>query len=81
MVKKLTFLGFRRGRSPLPWIRPLRTEPSHKIIRPVCNSPDKTLLGRTFAHRFWRGKQMIVCEQTRLRAFVLAGCFIKVSLG
>jgi len=24
---------------------------------------------------------MIVCEQTRLRAFVLVGCLIKVSLG
>jgi len=23
----------------------------------------------------------IVCEQTRLRAFVLVGCFIKVSIG
>jgi len=26
-------------------------------------------------------KQMIVYEQTRLRAVVLVGCFIKVSLG
>jgi len=35
----------------------------------------------TFARRFWRSKQMIVCEQTRLRAFVLDGGFTKVSLG
>jgi len=26
------------------------------------------------------GKQMIACEQTRLRAFVLVGCVTKVSL-
>ena len=35
----------------------------------------------TFARRFWRGKRMIVSEQTRLRAFVLAGFFTKVCLG
>ena len=41
----------------------------------------KMLYDVTFAHRFWRGMQMIVCEQTRLRAVVLVGCFIRVCLG
>jgi len=49
--------------------------------KPLCNSPDKVLYDVTFTHRFWCGKHRIVCEQTRLRAFVLVGCFIKVSLG
>jgi len=44
-------------------------------------SPDKTLYDVTFARRFWCGTQMIVCEQARLRAFVLVVCFTKVSLG
>jgi len=58
-----------------------RTEPSCIIIRLLCNSPDKTLYDVTFARRFWHGKQIIVCEQTRLFAIVLVGCFIKVSQG
>jgi len=29
----------------------------------------------TFTRRFWRGKHMVVCEQTSLRAVVLVGCF------
>jgi len=48
--------------------------------RPLCNSPDKTLYDVTLARRFWRGKQMIVCEQTRFRTFLLVGCSTKVSL-
>jgi len=40
----------------------------HIIIRPLCNSPNKTLYDVTFACRFWGGKQMIACEQIRLRA-------------
>jgi len=32
--------------------------------RPLCNSPDKTLYDVTFTHRFWHGKQVIVCDQT-----------------
>jgi len=47
---------------------------------PLCNGPDKTLYDITLARRFWHAEQMIVCEQTRLRAFVLVGCFTKVSL-
>jgi len=31
----------------------------HNILRPLCNSPDKTLYDVTFSRRFWRGKQMI----------------------
>jgi len=45
------------------------------MIRSLCNSPE------TFARRVWRGKHMIACEQTKLRAVVLVGCFIKVCLG
>jgi len=51
------------------------------IIRPLLNSPDKTLNDVTFARRFWRVKEMIVCEQTRLRVVVLVGCLIKVFQG
>jgi len=51
------------------------------IIRPWCNTPDKTLYDVTFGCRFLHGKQMIVCEQTRLCAVVLVDCFIKVCLG
>jgi len=32
------------------------TEPSCIIIRPLCNSPDKTLCDVTFTRRVWRGK-------------------------
>ena len=49
--------------------------------RPLCNSPDKTLYDVTFARRFWCGKQIIACEQTRLCAFVSVGYFTKVSPG
>ena len=49
------------------------TEPSWIIIRPVYNSPDKTLYDVIIARRFWCGKQMIVCKQTRLHAFVFVG--------
>ena len=58
---------------------PVPSLQSLDAYRTLCNSPDKTLYDVTFAHRFWRGKQMIVCVQTRLRAFVLVGCFTKVS--
>ena len=51
------------------------------IIRPLCNSPDTTVKDVSFPRRFWHGKQMIVCEQTRVRAVVLVSCFIKVSPG
>ena len=37
-------------------------------IRPLCNNLDKTLYHITFACRFWRSKQVIVSEQTRLCA-------------
>jgi len=42
-------------------------------IRQLCNSSDKMDYDATLARRFWHGKQMSVCEQTRLRAFVLVG--------
>jgi len=32
----------------------------HTIIRPLCNSLDKTFYDVTFARGFWRGKQMSV---------------------
>ena len=69
-----------------PWwltkmLCPVLSTQSLHAYRPLCNIPDKMLYGVTFAHRFWRGKQMIACEQTMLRAFVFVGCFTKVSLG
>jgi len=54
---------------------PVPSEQSLRVYRPLCNSPDKTFHDVTLARRFWRGKQMIVCKQTRLRVFVLVGCF------
>ena len=60
---------------------PVPSAHSLHAYRPLCNSSDKMLYDVTFTHRFWRGKHRIVCKQTRLRAFVLVGCFIKVSLG
>jgi len=35
----------------------------HSKIRPLGNSLDKKLCGATFTHRFWPGKQVIVCGQ------------------
>jgi len=52
----------------------------HKIT-PLCNRPNKTLYDITFDGRFWRGKQMTACEQIKLCAVVLVGCFSKVSPG
>jgi len=52
---------------------PVLSAQSLNAYRPLCNSPDKTLYDVTFAHRFWRDKQMIACKQTRLCAFVLVG--------
>jgi len=41
-------------------------EPAPHAYRRLCNSTDKTLYDVTFAHTFWRCKQTIACEQTRL---------------
>jgi len=46
---------------------------------PLCNSLDRTLYDVTFARRFWRDKQVIVCEQTKLRSFVLVDYFTRLS--
>ena len=59
---------------------PVPSTQSLHAYRPLCNGPDKTPYDVTFARRFWRGKQMIVCEQTRLYV-LLVGCFIKLSQG
>jgi len=60
---------------------PIPSAQSLHTYRPLCISPDKTLYDVVFTHRFWHGKHMIVCEQTRLHAVVLTRCFNKVSLG
>jgi len=51
------------------------------VIRPLFDSLDKMIYDVTFARAFWRGKQMLVCKQTKSRDFVLIGYFTKVSLG